>query len=169
LHEEMSRDRHTSGIDTNGGTSHDPAVDRVTVPEAAKIMGVTQSAIRKRVQRGTIPWNKDHEGRIYVYVDPSERSSETGKDLARDGVTGQSRDEVLEVYKGQIDFMRRELERKDMLLMSLTQRIPELEARSEIREPSETSPEDPAAGNVPPEQQEASQRPSWWRRFFGFE
>ena len=169
MHEEMSRDRHTSGIDTNGSTSHDPAVDRVTVPEAAKIMGVTQSAIRKRVQRGTIPWDKDHEGRIYVYVDPSERSSETGKDLARDGVTGQSRDEVLEVYKGQIDFLRRELERKDMLLMSLTQRIPELEARSEIREPSETSPQDTAAGNVPPEQQEASQRPSWWRRFFGFE
>ena len=56
-----------------------------------------------------------------------------------------------------------------MLLMSLTQRIPELEARSEIREPSETSPEDTAAGNVPPEQQEASQRHSWWRRFFGFE
>jgi hypothetical protein len=164
----MSRDRHTSGIDTNGSTSHDTAVDRVTVPEAAEIMGVTQSAIRKRVQRGTIPWDKDHEGRIYVYMDPSERSSETGKDRARDGVTGQSRNEVLEAYKDQIDFLRRELERKDMLLMSLTQRIPELEARSELREPSEKSPEDTAA-NVPSEQQEASQRPSWWRRFFGFE
>jgi hypothetical protein len=24
-----------------------------------------------------VPWDKDHEGRIYVYVDPSEMSPET--------------------------------------------------------------------------------------------
>ncbi len=104
----------------------------MTVMEAAQIMGVTQSAIRKRVQRGTIPWDKDHEGRVYVYVDPSERSSETGKDRAHDTVTGQSQNEVLEAYKDQVKFLRRELERKNMLLTSLTQRIPELEAHSEV-------------------------------------
>jgi hypothetical protein len=170
LHEEMSRDRHTTGVGTNGGTARERAVDRMTVPEAAEIMGVTQSAIRKRVQRGTIPWDKDHEGRVYVYVDPSERSSGTGKDRDRDRATGRSRDEVLEAYKDQVEFLRRELERKDMLLASLTQRIPELEVSSEAREPSGKPPADTAKGDAaPPEQQAASQRPSWWRRFFGFE
>jgi hypothetical protein len=110
-------------------------VERVTVPEAAELMGVTQSAVRKRMQRGTIPWDKDGEGRIYVYVDPSETSPGTGKDRARDKATGQSRDELLEAYREQVDFLRRELERKDTLLMSLMQRIPELEAPQSLEKP----------------------------------
>jgi hypothetical protein len=88
--EEMSRDRHAAGVDTNSSTSHECPADRVTVPEAAEMVGVTQSAIRKRVQRGTIPWDKDSEGRIYVHVNPSDTSPEAGKDRARDTVTGQS-------------------------------------------------------------------------------
>lgn len=147
-------------------------MERVTVPEAAELMGVTQSAVRKRMQRGTIPWDKDGEGRIYVYVDPSETSPGTGKDRARDKATGQSRDELLEAYREQVDFLRRELERKDTLLMSLMQRIPELEAPSEPREASEKGPEDPGWGSITPdEQQESSEPPkrSWWREFFGLE
>jgi hypothetical protein len=49
--EEMSRDRHAAGVDTNGSTSHECPADRVTVSEAAEMVGVTQSAIRKRIQR----------------------------------------------------------------------------------------------------------------------
>jgi len=68
--EEMSRDRHATGVDTNGSTSHECLADRVSVSEAAEMVGVTQSAIRKRVQRGTIPWDEDSEGRIYVLRKP---------------------------------------------------------------------------------------------------
>ena len=147
--EEMSRDRHAAGVDTNGSTSHECPADRMTVPEAVEMVGVTQSAVRKRVQRGTIWWDKDR---------------------ARDTVTGQSCDEVLKAYKEQVEFLRQELERKETLLMFLTQRIPELEVHSESRGPSEKPLEDTDKGNVvPPGQQEASQRPAWWRRFFGFE
>jgi hypothetical protein len=172
MYEDMSRDRHATGVDMNGSTSRDRPVDRVTVPEAAEMMGVTQSAIRKRVQRGTIPWDKDSEGRIYVYVDPSETRPETGEDRARDTVTGQSRDEVLEAYKDQVEFLRRELERKDTLLMSLMQRIPELEAPSERQRSPETAAEEPYSTHAPPEgqdQQHPVERLSWWRRFFGLE
>ena len=138
--EEMSRDRHTAGVDTNGSTSHECLVDRVTVSEAAEMVGVTQGAIRKRVQRGTIPWDEDSEGRIYVYVNPSDTSPEAGNDRPRDTVTGQSCDEVLKAYKEQVEFLRQELERKETLLMFLTQRIPELEVHSESRGPSEKPP-----------------------------
>ena len=167
--EEMSRDRHAAGVDTKGSTSHECLADRVAVPEAAEMVRVTQGAIRKRVQRGTIPRDKDSEGRIYVYVNPSDTSPEAGKDRPRDTVTGRSCDEVLEAYKEQVEFLRQELERKETLLM-LTQRIPELEVHSESRGPSEKPLEDTDKGNVvPPGQQEASQCPAWWRRFFGFE
>ncbi len=168
MNEDMSRDRHATGMDMNGSTSRDRPVDRVTVTEAAEMMGVTQSAIRKRVQRGTISWDKDAEGRIYVYVDPSETRPETGEDRTRDTVTGQSRDEVLEAYKDQVEFLRRELERKDTIIMSLTQRIPELEAPSEPQRATESASEGPVRDDGPPAE-ERPQRRSWWRAFFGLE
>ena len=150
LPEEMSRDCHAAGADTNGSTSHECPADRVTVSEAVEMVGVTQSAIRKRVQRGRIPWDKDSEGRINVYVNPSDTSPEAGKDRARDTVTGQSCDEVLKAYKEQVEFLRQELERKEPLLMFLTQWIPELEVPSESRGPSEKPLEDTAKGNTYP-------------------
>jgi hypothetical protein len=112
----------------NGKESRDRPVNRVTVPEAAEMIGVTQSAIRKRVQRGTIPWDKDAEGRTYVYLDPSETHLGAGGERTRDTPAGQTRDELLEAYRDQVEFLRRELECKDTIIMSLTQRIPELEA-----------------------------------------
>lgn len=168
----MSRDRHATRVDMNGSTSRDRPVDRVTVPEAAEMMGVTQSAVRKRVQRGTIAWDKDGEGRVYVYVDSSETSPETRGDKTQDAVTGQSRDELLEVYKDQVEFLRRELERKDTIIMSLAQRIPELEAVSEPSGARETASEEPYSTHAPPEgqgQHHPVERPSWWRKFFGLE
>lgn len=166
LHEDMSRHSLVDSRDMNGNESRDRPVDRISVPEAAELLGVTQSAVRKRVQRGTIPWDKDSEGRIYVYVDMSETSLETGADKKRDTSAGQSRDELLEVYRDQVEFLRRELERKDTLLMSLMQRVPELEPTPEPREASVTPSEDTTKGGSSTEPQESVQRRSWLYRFF---
>jgi hypothetical protein len=176
LDEDLSRDRSVHGMDMSANASRDRPVGRVTVPEAAKMMGVTQSAIRKRVHRGTIPWDKDHEGRIYVYVEPSEMRPETRGGKARDTSAGQSGEELVEAYRDQVEFLRRELERKDTLLMSLMQCVPELEpakgSSSEMREPPVSPSAEAGKGTpppAPPEQQEASQRRSWWRGFLGLE
>jgi hypothetical protein len=170
----MSRESYAERTVMNGNASRGRPVDRVTVPEAAEMMGVTQSAIRKRVQRGTILWDKDSEGRIFVYVDPSETSPETRRDKTQDTVSGQSPDELLEAYRDQVEFLRRELERKDTLLMSLMQRIPELEAPSEPSGAPEPASEEPYSTHAPPTperpvsgEQEPSERRSWWREFFG--
>ena len=165
LDKDGSRDRHVDGKDMNGNASRDRPVDRVRVPEAAEMMGVTQSAIRKRVHRGTIPWDKDHEGRIYVYVEPSEMRPETRGGKARDTSAGQSGEELVEAYRDQVEFLRRELERKDTLLMSLTQRVPELEPAQEPRELPVSSFEE--ENKTPPsKQQEPSEKRSWLHRFF---
>lgn len=53
--------------------------------------------------------------------------------------------------------------------MALSQRIPELEGSPEPREDHMTDSEETAKDKVSPEQQEPSQRRSWWRAFFGLE
>jgi excisionase family DNA binding protein len=143
--------------------SHVHPVDRLTVPEAADLLGVSQSAVRKRIQRGTIPWDKDNEGRIYVYVDFTESGLGTEDDKSRDKSSGQSREELLEVYREQVEFLRRELERKDTIIMSLAQRIPKLEAAPEPREANEKISKASGKDEVPPE---SERRRSWLYRFF---
>ena len=67
---------------------------------------------------------------------------------------------------------REEARRKDTIIAQLTQRIPELEPPREApREPREApvSSSGETDKGTPPEQQEGSQRRSWWRAFFGLD
>ena len=147
-------------------------LDRLTVAQAADRLGITQDAVRKRIARGTIRHDKDHEGRIFVYLDTFERESKTNQDNDQDGesktVSDADQDKYTRSLEDQIEFLRQELERKDAIIMSLTHRIPELEATTEQREGHVTASEEPDKGTTPPEQ-EPSQRRSWWRSFFGLE
>jgi hypothetical protein len=69
----------------------------------------------------------------------------------------------LDSLHDQISFLRTELERKDaIIIMSLTQRIPELEAAPGPTETPETASA-PAEGVEVPEE---GRRP-WWQRLLG--
>ena len=145
-------------------------LDRLTVAQAADRLGVTQDAVRKRVARGTIRHEKDYEGRIFVYLDTFESESKTNQDNGQDGesktVSDADQVKYTRSLEDQIDFLRRELERKDTIIMSLTQRIPELVASPEQREAHMTASEGEGRGDIPPEPQEPAQRRSWLYRFF---
>jgi excisionase family DNA binding protein len=153
-------------------------LDRLTVAQAADRLGVTQDAVRKRISRGTIRHEKDYEGRIFVYLDTFERESKTDQDNGQDGepkivsdgepkiVSDADQDKYTSSLEDQIDFLRRELERKDTIIMSLTQRIPELEASPEQREAHVTASEGEGRVDAPPEPQEPTKRRSWLYRFF---
>src|ERR687898_746873 len=150
------------------------ALDRISVAQAAERLGVTQDAVRKRIARGTIRHEKDYEGRILVYLDTFERESNTVQDNGQDGesktVSDADQHKYTRSLEDQIDFLRRELERKDTIIMSLTQRIPKLEASPEPREAHGTASEGTAMSTAPQEQQqEPSQQRSWLYRFFGLE
>ena len=152
----------------------DDVLDRLTVSQAADKLGVTQDAIRKRIARGTIRHDKDPKGRIFVYLDTSEIAYKTVQDEGQDESFKTKQDTDQDKYtrslEDQIDFLRRELERKDTIIMSLTQRIPELEAPLEPSGGTQTASEAPAKGDdVPTESQEPSKQRSWWRTFFGLE
>src|SRR5215217_6146435 len=158
--------RHSQDTSKDGRQDRPQDVlDRITVAQAADRLGVTQDAVRKRVARGTIRHDKDAEGRIFVYLDTFERESKTDQDEGQDKYTRSLED--------QIEFLRQELERKDTIIMSLTQRIPELEASSEPRQSSEAVSEDPHLTHAPPTPEtpvsDAQHKHSWWRAFFGLE
>src|ERR671912_2040808 len=133
-------------------------LDRLTVAQAANRLGITQDAVRKRIARGTIGHEKDHEGRIFVYLDTFESEYETDQDNVQDResktVLDDDQDKYTRSLEDQIGFLRRELERKDTIIMSLTQRIPELEASPEPREGHGTPSEGTAMSTAPQEQQQ---------------
>ena len=146
-----------------------PDLDRLTVAQAADALSISQDAVRKRIARGTIPHDRDESGRVYVYLSPSETVHKTNQDTIQDDATKTVQDTYIRSLEDQIAFLRRELERKDGILLNLTERIPELEAPSEPRESPETVEEEPERAEPRPateESQEPVRRP-WWRRAFG--
>ena len=173
----MKQDHPRQARDIGQDTLQDPpqdALDRISVAQAATRLGITQDAVRKRIARGTIRHGKDHEGRTFVYLDTFEntfeREAKTDQDNGQGAesktVQDADQDKYTRSLEDQIDFLRRELERKDTIIMFLTQRIPELEASPETREGHVMASEEADESTAPQEQQEPSQRRSWLYRFF---
>lgn len=144
-------------------------MDRISVPEAAELLGVTQDAVRKRIHRDAISWEQDDDGRYYVYLDSEDTTRNTYRATRQDT----SRDALLRSMQDQIDTLKQEVadwkeqaRRKDHLLAAALERIPAIEeAPSEPRE-SDVSPSDkPGEDGVPPE--EEKRRSRLYRFFFG--
>jgi hypothetical protein len=164
--------------DTAGNTAgHTSGRRRVDLKEAAAELGVTSEAIRRRAKRGTLPSEKGEDGLLYVWVPDVSDNGVHGvsDDRPHAGTHGSEQgtrlpDALLERFEDENDFLRRELERlhrelerKDAILLTMAQRIPELEAASEPPGEPVSRSDKGGNGDVPPEQEE---RRSWWRRLF---
>ncbi|MCA1716788.1 MAG: helix-turn-helix domain-containing protein [Actinobacteria bacterium] len=165
---EASRDQSTDRQLGEDGRETRRLGQRYTVQEAAEILGTSVDAVRGRIRRGTLDSLKV-EGVVYVLLDAAnrERHADQSTPNPDDGrqLTG-DQSELVSEMRGQIDWLRREVERKDTIIMSLTQRIPELEAPPELRDAPETSSGGTDGVEVPPEVQEPAQHRSWLYRFF---
>ena len=143
--------------------------ERVTVQEAARQLGITESAVRKRVQRGLLEHDKEPDGRLYVYLDT--------RDIGQDKVRDSSYDMLVRRLENENEFLRRELERKDTIMLNMTEAMkaispPTPEESSEARESPETAAAEPE-GSEPHPGTEVSQegvqprpRTPWWRRWW---
>jgi hypothetical protein len=132
-------------------------------------LGITQDAVRKRIKRGYIEWEKDEDGRLYVWVDPTETvketSSETSSETSKDVDDAVLLDYV-ETLKERIRHLEEESRRKDHLLAAALERIPAIEpppdTPQEPQESPESASEEEGKGEAPPQEE----RRSWWRRLF---
>src|SRR5215208_2223203 len=135
----------------------------VSVEEAARLLDVSVDAVRKRIERGTLRSEKVGKTR-YVFLDVVM----TQHDSDMTALVASMQDQI-DTLKQELEDRKEEARRKDAILMTMAQRIPELEAPAspEAREGDMTSSEEADKGQVPPEQQEPTQRRSWLRAFFG--
>ncbi|MDP9454629.1 MAG: helix-turn-helix domain-containing protein [Actinomycetota bacterium] len=133
-------------------------VRRYTVNQAAEILGISAEAVRARMNRGTLPKEKDEDGTVYVRLDGAR--THTNGDHTADHTAPDSL--AFQLMQDQIAFLRAELERKDHLLARALERIPAIEPPSDERGPSVRVADDVAEDQPRGE----AERRSWWRRFF---
>ncbi len=144
--------------------------ERLTLRQAAARLGVSESAIRKRVERGTLRSDKGSDGRRYVYLNTgADTVADEGEDTSATGERGALIAE-LRAHNGtlreQLQAERQAHAEARRIIAGLVERIPPaIEAPAEAREASEgASPHSATEG--PHSEAQATQRP-WWRRIFG--
>jgi hypothetical protein len=122
--------------------------NRVSVYQAAEIMGVTVDAIRKRVSRGTISHERDEDGRVWVVLDTDQDAASKVRDAdqpqsASDALISEMRNRIA-FLEQEMEAWREESRRKDTIIMNMTEAMkalnpPAPEGSSEARE-SDVSP-----------------------------
>jgi hypothetical protein len=132
---------------------------RFTVAEAAKRLNVSEAAIRQRIQRESIAYEKDEAtNRVYIILDEEENRL--------DNVEHRSERELIDTLQEQLRLEREASAELRRIVAGLVQRVPELEAPSEARESPESAGEGYGSTQTREEPQETISRP-WWRRVFG--
>jgi excisionase family DNA binding protein len=122
---------------------------RVTVDEAARHLGLTVDAVRKRVQRGQIAFEKDQGGRVRIILDEGETLQDdspdtTGQDAGADAELVEELRRTNELLREVITTRDEEIRRRDTIFMNMTEAMkalnpPAPEGSSEARE-SDVSP-----------------------------
>ena len=146
--------------------------------EAARRLGVTENALRKRAQRGSVPAAKGADGLWYVFIDIPDgqaisHATEGGHDQADGQATGQATArpdrtvELIASLRAEVDFLRgeitarsEELRRKDHIIAGFIERLPELPAGEDapVRAPN-------APGTTERTEPGREASPAWWRRW----
>jgi hypothetical protein len=139
-------------------TGQDTGTLRVTIREAAARVGVTEAAIRKRIQRGSLGREMGQDGRVYVYLDLSQDTSHPESQVHHDPLG----EELLEELRDRVAFLERSLERRSVeaeryqqIVAGLTQTNNQLASQlRELEAPQESSG---ASGRIVAEPERAEQ------------
>jgi hypothetical protein len=143
---------------------------RMAVAEAARALGISDSAVRKRVKSGKLEHERTPDGRVYVYLDAA--TSTSGHDGSR-GV-GNLKDQV-EHLRGELASERVANQKGGRIIARLEERIAELEASQkatvapEGREAAPPTAGSAARGQEPPWARKASEyykNDAIWAQFF---
>jgi hypothetical protein len=118
----------------------------VSVYQAAEVMDVTVDAIRKRISRGTIPHERDDDGRVWVLLDTDQDAASNvhDTDQPQSDATAliSAKDETIAALREQLEQANERDRENRRIIAALTQRIPAIEAPQEASEaPSEATPQ----------------------------
>jgi fructose-1-phosphate kinase PfkB-like protein len=125
---------------------------RLTVQEAAEALDTSVDAVRMRVRRGSLPSEKDSDGRVYVWVDFDSSETKPRLDGEPTAIIS-AKDETIALLREQLESERQAHAEARRLLAAALERIP-----PQLEAPQET----PAEATGSPE----TELP-WWRRMFG--
>ncbi len=150
-------------------TEH-PTERRLTVREAAGVLGISVDAVRMRARRGTLQSEKDPTGRVYVYL--NDDSSKTKHRLDGEPTALISaKDETIAVLREQLEAERAAHAEARRIIAGLVSRVPELSAPASADPTAAETGESPGPTRTPNDAhggpQAAAQRRSWWSRVFG--
>jgi excisionase family DNA binding protein len=147
---------------------------RLTVQEAAEVLGTSVDAVRMRVRRGTLESEKDPDGRVHVWVNDNSSGTKPRLDGEPEALIS-AKDETIHVLSEQLEAEREARRRADTIIAQLTQanaalaaRVPELETAEKPRSPTELAEDEESlreGSDLSTRPRE--QRQSWWRRVFG--
>jgi len=145
-------------------------VDRLTIQEAARRLGISEGAVRKRVTRRALQHEKE-DGRVYVFLGHRDRR---GVDDVQDEGVDPNNSALISQLRGEVAYLRDENRRKDEIIMQQAMTTRQLTAApsQEPPEAAETAEEQQGRGEPHSattgshSEAQATQSP-WWRRIFG--
>ena len=118
-------------------------MQRMTVAEAANVLGVTRDAVRKRIKRDSIEWETGPDGETYVFVDASATANDasaTNADMSEDTSGHDDREKLIEFLYEQLEHEREVNRENRRIIAGLVQRIPAIEPPPETPSEPRESP-----------------------------
>src|SRR5215210_6310812 len=116
-------------------------VDRLTIQEAARRLGISEGAVRKRVARDSLKHDKEEDGRVYVYLDERGRR---GVDGGQDEGVGPNSSALISRLEGEVAFLRDQVHRQQEIIAQQAVTMRQLTAAPlEASEDAETVEEAP--------------------------
>jgi hypothetical protein len=142
-------------------------VDRLTIQEAARRLGISEGAVRKRVARDSLVNDKGEDGRVYVYLEAGGRR---GVDGGQDEGVDPNSNALISRLEGEVAFLRDQVQRQQEIIAQQAVTMRQLTAASSQEAPEEAETVEEAPDRAEPRSatggtQEGARRP-WWRRMF---
>ena len=114
-----------------------PTNQRLTVPEAAARLGITEAAVRGRIKRDTLRSHKESRT-VYVLFDDDEPASNRDEPAGESGDKSTDQSELVAALREALDAEREANRENRRIIAALTSRIPQLEAPAETSNAAET-------------------------------
>jgi excisionase family DNA binding protein len=137
--------------------------ESMSVSEAAEYLGLTEDAVRKRIHREKIRYERDSDGRYLVYPTQEDirQTQDTNYAQSESSALTSSLEARITSLEAQLEQANERDRENRRLLAAALERIPAIEPPSDERESSVEKSEESEANPTPEEPPR-----TWWRRWF---